>query len=507
MRSRSVWPIIVATLALAAGSGAPNRALLAAAVDQDDLARAGHATDLPYIRYLALFSVPAAERPALLDALTLWANSLSFEPNFGALVLTDDKDLLRLDLRAFGWDRPARAARLARLEARGIALRFRDRALFEDVWEELVVDGKEPYFKVSHATASGYVFEGWLDPVVEAEVRRLSRSRSAVIRADWFLAKTAWDKGVNGFTGFYSDVLMLPPLEKDLFLVLGVDRKFAKDELTIRGGGSISRGVAIHNRELQRFPGQLGLDRTFLWRSLDVADEGRGKVVLEVFAGTLKRDGSEHIFSLPNGLHGYYACNAAGAQVGEVPINIAQDRGDSYDTRVIAGYKCAACHGPGPGILDFTDVVGQAAVGRDDVALTPIVQDPKAADRVRRELDAYYFGGLDRQADGDRDSYAARVTELTGRQPGAATSNFKSWVDRYAFNYLDHGQAAREFGVPEADLVPLLHESGDSTLRAFAVTKQISREVFERSFRAGIRVIPKPWDRASVPEKGKVVSP
>jgi hypothetical protein len=61
--------------------------------------------------------------------------------------------------------------------------------------------------------------------------------------------------------------------------------------------------------------------------------------------------------------------------------------------------------------------------------------------------------------------------------------------------------------VPEADLVPLLHESGDSTLRAFVATKQISREVFERSFRAGIRVIPKPWDRASVPEKAKVVLP
>src|SRR6185369_2573770 len=100
-----------------------------------------------------------------------------------------------------------------------------------------------------------------------------------------------------------------------------------------------------------------------LWRSNDFKDDDSDpdKSITERFGGKLKRDGSELIGTLRNGLHYYYVCNAEGKQLSEVPQNVAQHHGVG-DVTVFNGISCQRCHAVQKGVIPFAGVVKRIAL-------------------------------------------------------------------------------------------------------------------------------------------------
>src|SRR5437899_182451 len=67
--------------------------------------------------------------------------------------------------------------------------------------------------------------------------------------------------------------------------------------------------------------------------------------------------GGEMIFSLPNGLQGYYLANAKGARLELAPTDIVTDK-FAEDKTVRNGLACMRCHDSG--MKDFVDTVRPA---------------------------------------------------------------------------------------------------------------------------------------------------
>lgn len=483
-----MWAIFsLSLLGGVAGDPSPDGAMRSVVLD---LAESVPVGSRYYTRYLALWPYAEVDRSAVLKSLAFQMNSCSWNSTFGKLTVVQGGTLVRFDLREFGWDRVARSRRLANAEAAGASFNFKDAAekfLFLDPWEALI--RRDPYF-FSTAIDYGTLKRGWIDPGVDYAARQLSYSGRPVLRADWFLTQLSLDRPL----GFYSDFLGLPKKEADLFKMLGADLKFIDREELTRGGAALTSIVALRNRELQLFPTLVGGDQPFLWRSLDVKAESGKQSVLENFAGTLKPDGKELIYSLPNGLHGYYVCNGAGDQVGEVPIDIAQDKQDAYDNRVISSYKCVSCHGPSSGINSFTDVVARMALSRE-AAIATESKDKDAADALKRKIEGYYLTPIGSAVKRHQETYGERVKVVNGLVSEANSVAYVGFVNQYRWGRINLDRAAIELGFPRDKVVGILKASGNPHGLTLTNGISVSREVFEVNFGELARAARYSWEK------------
>jgi hypothetical protein len=487
--------LLAILLLAAAPEASPDDVLRAAALD---LAQRVAPAKRTVTRYLSLHAVPVADREDLIGAITFTLNSTSFRSTFARPLLVADGLLVRIDLESLGWDVAARTARLARLEQAGVRFAFKDQAekrRFLDVWEQ--VAEVDPYFRVTQLHGDKLV-RGWLDPVAELSSRRMSQSAGFVVRGDWFLVHALLEKKDGGF---YSDLLMFPPKEDDLYKLFGVDIKFVDRESQTKQGGAIveSDAVANNNRELQLIPSLFGYDDKFIWRTFDFASDDVGdKNVVETFGGTAKHDGREVIGSLPNGLHWYYLADGRGNQVNVVPQAIALDRRKASthpinDRNVTNAYKCISCHGTIRGIWPFADVVRKGILDRE-VALAVIDKDPRRAADKKQQLEDYYLADLDRKVDRQQKSYAERVKDCTGRESGDNADNVIGAFDDYFSTLVTLEQAAREMGMPASEAKGVLAYSGNGTLALLSTGQPIRRAAWEKSFPDAMRARTYPWE-------------
>lgn len=360
-----------------------------------------------------------------------------------------------------------------------------------DAWEKLVE--KSPYWAVS--TAANYVVDrGWIDPTVEYAVREATTSVCCVERADRFLAKTGTD---IKFGGVYSHFLQLPETEPQLLQQLGIDEKFLADNYLLRGGSVLGGAsiVARHNRELQLLPSPVGLDERFFWRSLDMDSDAGEQSVLENYLGTVKFKGGEHIWSLRNGLHGYFIMNDKREQVAEVPVQIAQDHENPHDARVIVPYKCVSCHMPKNGIRHFDDVISRMALN-PNVGLAVISKGHYANGQLREALEDYYLSDLAREITNHQASYARVVRETTGATPLEISESYVKLIDQYFYAPVDKEAASRELGVEAIQLERYLSQTGNQQLLAILTGEGIPREAFENAFADGMRARIYKWERS-----------
>lgn len=249
-----------------------------------DVHDATPAEDRRYTRYLSVHAAPSGDRPVLRKVVTYAANATSFRSGFGTPKPVGDL-LLKLDLRDYGWDYPARSKRLRELERRGADFRFKDveaRRLFLDPWEAL---GRlDPYFEANHYDAAGHLVIGWIDPAVTNAIRQETYSRKPVLRADWVIGKLLTEKS---FGGIYADLLMHPPREADGYKALLIDIEAANRDNQLRQGGAVlASTVALNNRELRLTYNPYPLGGGYYWETDDFNSDERGdKSVLERFAG------------------------------------------------------------------------------------------------------------------------------------------------------------------------------------------------------------------------------
>ncbi|WP_099554987.1 hypothetical protein [Hartmannibacter diazotrophicus] len=283
--------------------------------------------DRPFIRYFSFLSLyngvfPCEDDEAFARRLDLFGagfrkllNSVSLGER---LIVPDAVDgsgdlLLRVDIRDFKWD--------------------------AGQWERLSAD--YPY---------GYA------PANDPSLLALARSAGTdlpIMRADWFMANASRPE-------MYHMLLDLTDNIADLETRLGVDvaeniRNLKVARAAFNEGSS---GVSDHNRLLERHDTTRG---GYYWKSYDFAgsrdlqslklhphgppDIGPLQDRLESF----HHDGGEMLFTLPNGLQGYYLSTAAGDRLDRGPTSIVSFRqrpiGKGID--IINGRSCMSCHSDG----------------------------------------------------------------------------------------------------------------------------------------------------------------
>ena len=157
------------------------------------------------------------------------------------------------------------------------------------------------------------------------------------VHVDWFVAQAS-------LPPLYHELLSLPLTDRELETRLEVD--VLRNLLNAPGvrvwrAGTNNSGVSNNNRVIERHISRYGA----YWKSYDFA----GSVGTQnIFTHPLNftHDGGEVIFSLPNGLQGYYLANASGFRLDAAPINIVSNPAAS-DPTVRNGLSCLGCHTEG----------------------------------------------------------------------------------------------------------------------------------------------------------------
>jgi serine/threonine-protein kinase len=193
---------------------------------------------------------------------------------------------------------------------------------------------------------------------VDREILRLTGSKlpRLRVRADWFIAKASRPP-------LYHELLELPENADELQTQLGVtpESDFLLPDI-MRGVVNRS-GVSLSNRVLDRHRGLFGP----YWISYDFASS-QGKADLAenplgpVFADNpfaefaFVHDGGEIVFTLPNGLNGYFLVDGRKQRIPRGPVEIVRDVNETAGTtKVVNGLSCMWCHKRG--VVHFKDVI------------------------------------------------------------------------------------------------------------------------------------------------------
>jgi len=277
--------------------------------------------DRPFQRYITLVhlhnnrSISDDQLRIHRAAVSKLLNSLSREREIARPEAIDagSEVILHVDLRAYGWE-PDEWVEVEKAYPYGV-LHVQDRELLE----------------------------------IEQEIARLTATRLAYLRGDWFVATVSR-------APLYDRLLRLPESLKDLEKTLGVDLPRNFEQARLKRGGLITSGVSRHNRLVERHPTPFGA----YCRSYDFKQSaGRGNL-LEFPLGprfpgnrfddqAFKQAGGEVIFNLPNGLQGYMLADAKDRRLDvPAPVAIVSDRSETSGTpEIVNGLSCMACHASG----------------------------------------------------------------------------------------------------------------------------------------------------------------
>jgi mono/diheme cytochrome c family protein len=310
--------------------------------------------DRKFIRYLSLAQlynagITGQELDVYRYALAKAVNALSLGTQLVVPEAIDDNSTVyRIDLRDYEWQ--ATSTR-------------------RDKWEELVA-------------ANPYAVEFLED---EAEVLKLfTGTRVPVQTGDWL---------VNAATQppLYHTMLDIPATLAGLEAQLGLNIARDIENEDVWRAGFLDSGVSFQNRVIERHEIPVANNRS-LWISYDFADNGGRE---NIFADPLdfEPDGSEIIFSLPNGLHAYMIVNAAGQRLDAAPDNIVVDP-LQQDRDVRNGISCMSCHSGGtkPKDDELRSYVDSSADFAFTTKQSVLALHPKPADFQRLiEKDAAVF--------------------------------------------------------------------------------------------------------------------
>ncbi|WP_141679514.1 c-type cytochrome [Ensifer adhaerens] len=195
-----------------------------------------------------------------------------------------------------------------------------------------------------------------VDPESDASLAALSKETATqlpIMRIDWFMSNGARPE-------IYNRLMRLPTEISELEKRFKIDvaDNIRRRNVLRAGFADGSSGVSDHNRMLERHDMPFG---GYYWKSYDFGGD-LGKQVLKRFphgpkelapldAGLVpfEHDGGEMIFSLPNGLQGYYLSTSAGKQLDVGPTTIVsfRKRPIGKGVEIINARSCVDCHADG----------------------------------------------------------------------------------------------------------------------------------------------------------------
>lgn len=264
-------------------------------------------------------------------ALAKAANHLSYQSRIAPLTIVDGDTatVFAYDLRDLGWHvQPYRDASDESYRA--------DYNLFDLVLMEypysIAYEASETYDRLA---AEFMHPSGMVRPI-------------PYVRVDWFCS-------VALQPALYHDLMQLPRTLQELEEKLGVNSEGnVRDGIAQRGAVAVS-GVSQNNRAMERHPAKFGS----YWKSIDYASS-KGSDNLFADPINLHGAGGEMIFSLPNGLQGYYLATGDGVRLDSAPNTIVTDK-FAEDKTVRNGLACIRCHDRG--MKSFRDDVRPSVIG------------------------------------------------------------------------------------------------------------------------------------------------
>ena len=342
---------------------------------------------------------------------------------------------------------------------------------------------------------------------LDLQFRQLAQTELPIVNGDWFAFQATQPP-------LYNILLQLDRNgvndQDRLERFLGIDT--TRDlELTLADAASQDQqvmrlgfrksGVALNNRAVDRHTLQTAPNGSF-WQSFDFRrSDGNSRVekvkdvfaaplgpVLQISRGLLARlganvrdsvqfaeDASEIIFTLPNGMLGYFVVDGNGRRLDAVDPNIAVDpkRGDRI---ILNGYSCMTCHGLG--LLPKKDEVGPVdAIGSgfnaDEKTLIRRLYAPQPA------LDAAFT------ADSAQYLVALKQASYTFDQSRVDQRGIVAAGYAYEGDF-DLKRAAWTLGMKGADFRELLIDQGTSQLKQSLAgllnNGTVTREAFEGQF-------------------------
>jgi len=357
-------------------------------------------------------------------ALTKLANSLSSRSQPSVPVDVDEQRVFqRIDLRAYGWDRPVTV----------------DGVQYADGWEAIVAHA---------ALAVAYPLMGG------DSLQDYTGTRVPWLFADDFVAAAA-----SGNT--YYELLGLPETLAELQQRLVPEAGSAS--LTYRAAFSDS-GISYNPRAVE-WRGSAESGRGY-WQAFDFNTHARGAAIYSEPLGFVP-DETEVMFTLPNGLHGFFIADAGGHRVSQSALSPEAVLDPAQPDWVLRNAaSCFSCHNAG--VVFFTDTVRSN--------WEPAVAGSVTAEQ-RAVLDAYPPHDVLAQVRNDDNEAFARSLEAAG-----VPSDTPDYVSRtfLEFKYLatDADRAARELFVTPAQLRAHLEELPEP-LRVFELDgATVPRDVF-----------------------------
>lgn len=434
--------------------------------------------DRRFVRYFTFSEMPLAEvdcdaEGALKNPIHYMhagfnklINSLSNGPRVVPVVPVENTEgaVVRIDLRDYDWTEDDWLS----LSTGAYTREAEDAEFTEEAWKDL-------------APVYPYAVDPKFDPLLQT-VADATGTFVPILRADW-VARFASQ------SPYYDILLDLTADIRDIEERIGVDvDRDIRDLRMIRAGMLAgASGVSDHNRMLERF--ELPRDG-YYWKSYDFAGSHGGQSLelhpdgpaelAETPSGTapFEHDGGEMVFSLRNGLQGYYLSTNKGERllVGPASIVSFRQKPIGKGVEVVNARSCFDCHANG--IIDKRDEVREAI---------------SASTRFsRRELEVLlemYVDNdtLDEYYAKDRDAFLTTLQELnaTSLTPGGRLTSLEApmsvgggeivtYLADMHFHALDLKQLARDFYMDEDEFLLNAKRMGDPVLTA-VVTDWLSR--------------------------------
>jgi hypothetical protein len=241
------------------------------------------------------------------------------------------------------------------------------------------------------------------------------------VHADWFAFAASRPP-------LYHNLLKLPDTAEELERLLSVNpAEDEKDGSTLRIGLQVSL-VTYYNRILERHPiRKPDIEGGYYWRTYDFAGcSGRRNIFTHPLGPGpedryFQHDAGEILFSLNNGLQGYFLVDQQGRRIDQAPSVIARDfeRARIGDATVINGISCISCHRIGINSYQYgqTDQTwatvknNPAAYSASDFAAIERFHHNSNVRRDVNEQDYNYFILSSEESDGSTDT-AEPVQEL-----------------------------------------------------------------------------------------------
>lgn len=348
-----------------------------------------------------------------------------------------DGALVRIDLRDFGWTQEDWRALTERVHTQGAV----EAGFSAAAWDEL-------------APAYPYAVDPASDPMLGV-IASYAGTAVPILQADWFTRHASEQP-------YYDMLLRLPDNIAVLEQRMGIDvfREIREMRLIRAGFLAASSGVSDHNRMLERFDLPRG---GYYWRSYDFAgSDGIQSLIThpdgpaemgQTVSGTapFEHDGGEMIFSLPNGMQGYYLSEADGRRLAEGPTSIVsfRERPIGRGIEIVNARSCFACHDNGmiarrDEIRAFIESAPNFDIRQRDVLMRMYPEQSVLDDYFRRDTETF-VSALSRM----------NATQLTvaGREASIlapdGSGEIVTWLADFRFRYLDLASLSQRFFLTE----------------------------------------------------------